>query len=76
MSNFGLSVDEGFEKELRSRPDRVFGRHAGWNFNGRVWFDGTTFHEEVWTWGIPVEIISADTLEGLMAEVNSKYGSE
>lgn len=74
MSNFDYSIDEGFEEALRESPGEVFGRHAGWNFNGRVYFFDNQFHEEVWVYYVQQETISADTLEDLMRAVCERYG--
>ncbi len=71
MTNYDHSIDEGFEVAIKK--EACFGRHRGWDFNGRVWWDDC-FHEEVWVYGEPIEIISAETLEELMKQVNDKYG--
>ncbi len=76
MSNFDYEVDDGMEEALTAEPGQVFGRHASWNFNGRVYFHDGKFHEQVWVHGSPRETISADTLEDLMREVNSEYGAD
>ena len=73
MTNFDGSIDEGLEEALRK--EKCFGRHTGWNFNGRVWWDDE-FYEEVWVFGSPQEIMSAETLEKLMEQVNRKYGDD
>lgn len=74
MSNFDHSVDEGFEEALRASG--VYGRHAGWNFNGLVWFDAASkqFVEEVYVYGARYGSIAAPSLEKLMREVNDEYG--
>lgn len=76
MSNFDCEIEEGFEEALRKEPNKVFGRHAGWDFNGRVYFDGKQFIEQVWTYGRIAGEVKADTLNGLMDEVNNAYGWE
>lgn len=73
MSNFGHTIDKGFADTLKQRSG-VFGRHYGWEFNGRVWFERGQFHEEVWRYHSPREVILANTLEELMEKVNDKYG--
>jgi hypothetical protein len=76
MSNFDYEVDDGMAEALMNEPGQVFGRHAGWNFNGRVYFHDGMFHEQVWVYGSPLETISADTLEDLMKKVNQEYGAD
>lgn len=75
MSNFDCSIDEGFSDALKSEPGELFGRHAGWNFNGKVYFTNDRFYEEVWVYGSLKETISSDSLEELMQIVNAKYGA-
>jgi len=76
MSNFDGSIDEGFAEALQERPGEVFGRHAGWNFNGLVYFSGGKFHEEVRVWGKVSAVVSADSLPDLMEAVCEEYGYE
>ena len=74
MTNFDHAVDDGFEERLRNEP--VWGRHAAWNFNGRVWFEDGVFHEQVWRCQQPRAYFSAPTLAGLMEMVCDAYGWE
>lgn len=74
MSNFDHEIDDGMAEALKAGG--VFGRHHAWNFNGMVWFANEKFHEEVWVHNSPVTTVSADTLEELMQEVNSEFGSD
>lgn len=76
MSNFDDSIDEGLEAALRAAPSKVYGIHSAWNFNGRVWYNGTSFVEEVWRHKAVVDTIRADTLTALRDAVNEKYGAE
>lgn len=76
MSNCGSDIDEAMDQELRDRPGEVYGRHAGWNFNGLVWFESGLFHEQVWCYRVPQKEISAPTLSELMGAVNAEFGSE
>jgi len=73
MSNFDHEIDKGFEDAIKA--ESCFGRYAGWNFNGRVWWDDC-FHCEVWTYCIQRETIHADTLNELMEKVSDEYGWE
>jgi hypothetical protein len=73
MSNYNHTIDEGFEEALRSL--KYIGRHAAWDFNGLVWFDGEKFNEEVWQYHIPVKVVQADSLRDLMDDVNDEFGA-
>jgi hypothetical protein len=72
MSNFDYAIDETLAAELRTR--RVYSRHAGWHFNGIVWWDGEQFCEEVWVYRAPCEVIREPDLRTLMETVNNTYG--
>ena len=76
MSNFDHEIDEGFAEALKERPGLVCGRHAGYNFNGIVYYADGMFHEEVWVYGSPVRIVSEETLEELKESVCDAYGYE
>lgn len=67
-------IPPGLAEELKAGP--VFSRHAAWNFNGLVWWDGFQFCEEVWVYHEIQEVAKADTLEALVSAVNDKYGSD
>ncbi len=72
MTNFDHTIDDGFKEVLL---DGYYGQHAAWNFCGYVWF-AEGFHEEVWRYNSPVEIITAASLPELMEAVNRKYGDD
>jgi len=74
MTNFDGTIDEGFAEALQASPGKVKGRHAAWDFNGQVFFYNDQFHEEVWIYGSPILIVSADTLPELMREVCETCG--
>jgi hypothetical protein len=74
MSNFDHTVDEGLREALEDGP--FYGRHAGWNFNGLVWWDGDQFREQVWVYGAPVKTFVAPVLDDLMRVVNVEFGWE
>jgi len=76
MSNFDHAIDAGFEDALRAAPNKAWGRHAGWNFNAKVWFDGEQFVSEPWHYHSPQERHHADTLRDLMESVNEEWGAE
>jgi hypothetical protein len=73
MSNFDLRIDEGFAEALQAQA--CFGRHAGWNFNGRVFWAGGAFWEEVWVFGTPRGVLGpASDLMELMERANNQFG--
>ncbi len=72
MSNFDHVIDPGFAEELQGNP--YFGRHAGWSFNGLVWWDGEMFCEQAWCYRAIVATYRATTLELLMEIVNDEHG--
>jgi hypothetical protein len=72
MSNFDHEIDSSFEKAIKGKL--TFGLHAGWNFNGKVYFLENQFHEDVWCHRVYRETVSTDSLRQLMKEVNDKYG--
>lgn len=74
MSNFDHKIDDGLDQALRAGG--VWGRHAAWEFNGRVWFANGRFHEQVWRHRSPVATVTADTLPELMTEVNARWGND
>jgi len=76
MSNFDHEIEDGFEEALRKEPNKVYGSHAGWNFNGSVYFDSEQFVEKVYVHGSIQGEIKANTLEDLMDKVNNEYGSD
>lgn len=73
MSNFDHEIRPGADEELR---EGKWGRHSAWEFNGRVWYEDGAFHEEVWRYGVPREVLSAPTLDALMRAVNDEWGWE
>jgi len=76
MSNLFKTIDEGFEEALRAKPNEVYGRHAAWNFNGLVWFDGSQFIEQVWVYRSIRSLKYEETLEKLMTSVCEEFGYE
>lgn len=72
MTNADLSIDEVLAAAVRGRS--VVSRHAGWDFNGLVWWENGLFHEQVWVHHAVVETLSAPTLKELMTAVNTRFG--
>lgn len=74
MTNFGHSIDDGFEERLRD--ENCWGNHHAWNFCGDVWFEDGKFHENVYQYHVFQSELEAETLEELMKLVNAKYGED
>jgi hypothetical protein len=72
------NLDHSYDKEIleKVRNGEGWTRYAGWNFNGRVWFGNNEYHCEVWHYGSPCNVISADTPENLMQAVSYEWGCE
>ncbi len=73
MSNFDDSVNVDVETAIKGKE--YYAGYPGWNFHGRVWWQ-KTWHCEVWVYGSPQEIITAETLDDLREKVCDKYGYE
>ena len=74
MTNFDGSIDRGLAEALQAEPARVRAIHAGWDFCGRVWFEGGKFHEEVSVYCVLQKVITAETLPDLMEAVCKEFG--
>ncbi len=74
MSNFDREIDQAVAERLRT--EERFSRYAGWNFNGRVWWDRelSVWKCEVWTYGSPKDVVLSDTLEDVMTTVSNRWG--
>ena len=72
LTNFDHSIMPGTAELLKSPGN--YTHHAGENFNGVVYWDGSRFCEDVWCYHVYRETIKAETLEKLMEAVNDKYG--
>ena len=72
MSNFDHEIDSGFEDAITGKY--TFGRHAGLNFNGKVYHLGNQFYKDIWCHHLYQETLSASSLKQLMKKVNDKCG--
>jgi hypothetical protein len=72
ICNLDGAIHAGFESALRSGP--IWGEHTAWEFYGKVWFDGTLFHEQVWRHKAPVAHVAAPSLDALLHAVNDEWG--
>ncbi len=73
-SNYNHVLQDGPVAERLQAAE--VGTHAAWNFNGRIWFKDGLYHEEVWRYRSPVEVLTNADLAALIASVNEKYGTE
>lgn len=76
MCNFDHSIEPGIKDKLIESEGLIFCEHTAWGFWGAVWFQNKKFHEEVMVYGNIKKIVSCDSLEELMHEVNKEFGSE
>ena len=74
MSNFDGQIVQETTDAIKGQE--LFSRYAGWNFNGKVWFENEKWNCEVWRYGSWSQTFNADTLEEIMSDVCSEYGSD
>ncbi len=74
-SNYDHELDTEVEAKLRAAPD-VSAAHHAWDFNGRVWWTGTVWREQVWRYRQPVAEYESTDLRALIAHVNGEHGHE
>jgi hypothetical protein len=74
-SNFDHTLDKEVLKEVIENPGTVWGGHAAWEFYGHIYFKDGLFHEEILRYRVIQETLSNESLEDLIAEACSKYGS-
>ena len=72
MSNFDRKINKEVANAIKSK--KLFSRYAGWNFNGKVWFDDNKWLCEVWTYGNWQKTFICDTLDEIMESVSNEYG--
>lgn len=73
MSNFDGEVSKDVQGDIKG--SKKFAEYSGWNFHGKVWYDGK-WNCEVWTYGNHKETVSEDSLEEIMETVSDKYGRD
>ena len=73
LTNYNHTFTAGLEAELEARPGEVYAPYAAYNFFGYVWHS-TRFYCAVYVYREFQEVISAETLRDLMAEVSAEYG--
>jgi len=71
MSNFNHEIEHGAEARLKN--EKVCGNYAGWNFHGKIWFDGM-FKCQVKRYRVHVATIVGETLQEIMDNVSSEFG--
>lgn len=74
MSNFDGEIVQETAEAIKGKE--LFSRYAGWNFNGKVWWQNGKWCCEVWCYGSFQKTFVEDTLQDIMSEVCSEYGSD
>lgn len=74
MSNFDGKINQKTTKVIRNKD--LFSHYAGWNFNGKVWWDDNNWNCAVWVYGNHRETVTRQTLGEIMTEVSDEYGYE
>ncbi len=74
MSNFEHSINKEVEKKIKGQ--KIYAQYTGGDFYGYVWYDNNKWNCEVWRYNFHIETITKDSLEEIMEEVFSEYGSE
>lgn len=73
-SNFDHILDEEVKEQLIKNEGKLCAQHAAWNFCGYIWFSDGKFHEEVWEYKSPIDVLEDEDLESLIDEANGRYG--
>jgi hypothetical protein len=71
-SNFDHVINRDIAEQLKS--GEYWAAAPGWNFFAYVWFAEGQYHTEIWRYGAPVAVLSAETIDELKANVCSIYG--
>jgi len=74
MCNLDQSIEPKIKDKLIAGEGLIFCEHTAWNFWGAVWFKDNKFHEEIMIYKSVRKIVSCDSLEELMEEVNDEFG--
>jgi hypothetical protein len=76
MSNYDRLIDLVVAERLK--VEEAFSRYAGWNFNGRVWWDRerSAWICEVWVLGEPNGVVEGTTLTEIMDLVCERWGAD
>lgn len=72
MSNFDGQINLKTAEEIKGKD--LFSRYAGWNFNGKVWWQNNKWLCEIWCYQSFRETFVCDTLKEMMEEISSEYG--
>ena len=74
MSNFDGAIVSETAEAIKGKE--LFSRYSGWNFNGKVWWQNNLWNCEVWCYGSFQKTFNAETLDEIMSDVCSEYGSD
>jgi len=74
MSNFDGMINQPVVEAIKGKE--LFSRYSGWNFNGRVWWDGENqkWCCEIWVYGARQKTLMSNDLEEIMTDVCDQYG--
>ena len=75
MSNFDGKIVEATAKAIKGKE--LFSRYAGWNFNGKVWWDANSSKWccEVWCYRSWSATIIEDELTDIRDSVSERWGA-
>jgi hypothetical protein len=74
MSNFDHEIESGAADRLKK--GKVYGEYPAVEFFAKVWWDGNVFCAEIMRYCSHVDTLEADTLDEIMSQASSRYGSE
>lgn len=73
-SNYDHKMSLEVEEMLRLNPLKLWAAHAGWDYFGRVWFDGQKWHSDVKVHGDVVAHIDGDSARQVIDATIASFG--
>ncbi len=73
MSNFDHEIDAKIAERLKS--GNLFSSYPGWNFYATVWWSDGNYHAEVKCYCIHQTTLVSDSLQEIMNEASTRWGS-
>ncbi|MFA5714416.1 MAG: hypothetical protein WC998_01575 [Candidatus Paceibacterota bacterium] len=74
MSNFDHVIDREIENKLRE--GKYCSSYTAWNFYGFIWFEDNRFKCQINQYGKHISTLEADTIDEIMNEACTNYGSD